>query len=73
MFIELPVREAEKADLHGMLRGCMREKGLGVLEEGREVGYDDWESGNGGGRVEVECWWSVWGWEDVVGRGWEVW
>lgn len=60
--VELPVREAygaERRDLRERMEGL----GLRVLDEGEEVGFDDW--GIGGeeeeGLAEVRCWWSVWG------------
>ncbi|KAK5170906.1 Protein-lysine N-methyltransferase rrg1 [Saxophila tyrrhenica] len=63
--IELPLREgyaSERQDLRNRLIGL----GLRVLEEGEEVGYDDWgaKSGKGGEEelAEVKCWWGVWGW-----------
>lgn len=59
--IELPLREAyspEVADFKGRMH-CV---GLDALEQGEEVGYDDWGSGSAGGLQEVRCWWSVWGW-----------
>lgn len=61
--VELPLREAY-GDERRELRSRLEEVGLGVVEEGEEVGFDDWSdgSGRGNGRVEVRCWWSVWGW-----------
>jgi len=60
--IELPLREAyvtEREDL----RERMSEVGLVVVEQGEEVGYDDWADGRDEEELaEVRCWWSVWGW-----------
>ena len=59
--IELPIREAyakERQDL----RDRMLALGLDVLEQGEEVGYDDWSDGCGEELTEVRCWWSVWKW-----------
>jgi hypothetical protein len=43
----------------------MQQLGLAVVEEGEEVGYDDWE-GADGGALEVRCWWSIWGWSEKL-------
>jgi hypothetical protein len=43
----------------------MGELGLVVVEEGEEIGYDDWESADGGA-LAVKCWWSIWGWSEKV-------
>lgn len=60
LIVELPLREAfgvERADLRSRLEGL----GLKLLDEGEEVGYDDWVASDGE-REEVRCWWGVWGW-----------
>lgn len=60
LVIELPLREAyadERQDLRNRLAGI----GLRIVEQGEEVGYDDWSSGQGEDLSEVRCWWSVWG------------
>ena len=59
--IELPLREAyapERRDL----RDRMSAQGLVILDEGEEVGYDDWASGGGNELTEVRCRFAVWGW-----------
>ena len=66
VFIELPIRKTSE-DEHGKLRQELGVKGLQIVEEGEEVGYDDWEEQakrvrGGMERVEVRCWWSVWQW-----------
>lgn len=56
--VELPLRrgyEKERTDLRQKL--CYA--GMEVIEEGVEIGYDDWE-GADGNPAEVECSWSVW-------------
>lgn len=61
LIIELPLREAyteERQDMRDRLTGM----GLIVVEQGEEVGYDDWSAGQGEELVEVRCWWGVWGW-----------
>ena len=64
IFVELPLREPSAPE-HDQFRTEMSNKGFEIVEEGVEVGYDDWEekAGHGQGlheQVEVECWWSVW-------------
>jgi len=65
LVIELPLREAyakERQDLKDRLLGL----GLNLVDEGEEVGYDDWgaDSARGGEEelAEVRCWWGVWTW-----------
>jgi predicted nicotinamide N-methyase len=60
LVIELPLRDAyadERQDLRDRLAGI----GLRVVEQGEEIGYDDWSAGQGEELSEVKCWWSVWG------------
>lgn len=55
--LELPVRhgyDKEREDLRRRL-----EDFLTVMEEGQDLGHDDWEEDDGRA-AEVECWWSVW-------------
>lgn len=60
--IELPYRSDEPPE-HEELRLRMREKGFVLVEQGEEVGYEDWEDLRAeGGQLEVKCWWSVWRW-----------
>lgn len=59
VFIELPLRP--NVSYPEDLREEMHKAGFEVLEEGEEVGYDDWHTCSGEG-IEVACWWSVWGW-----------
>ena len=62
VLVELPFRSELPAE-HEALRGGMRERGFVVVEEGVEAGFDDWvDLREGGGRVVVRCWWSVWRW-----------
>lgn len=60
VFVELPYREMDR-EYHQELRDAMAEKGFRCLDQGDEIGVEDWETWNG--RVEVKCWWSVWGWK----------
>ena len=58
--IELPLRDAYLPQIHE-LRERMGRAGLVMVEDGEEVGYDDWESADGRA-IEVGCWWSAWKW-----------
>ncbi|KAK3723266.1 Protein-lysine N-methyltransferase rrg1 [Vermiconidia calcicola] len=60
--IELPLRDAYVAERRDM-RERMAKLGLELVDEGEEVGYDDWTSGDE--LTEVRCWWGVWGWAEV--------
>ena len=62
LILEVPLREGhgyenEREDLRQRLAVL----GLEVLEQGQEVGYDDW-GGVGSELQEVPCWWSIWRW-----------
>ena len=59
--LEMPLREAY-AEQRKDLRQRMEKLGLKVIDEGEEVGYDDWSDSKDGERKEVRCWWSVWTW-----------
>lgn len=59
VILEMPLRGAyspERLDF----RERMLAIGLVVHDEGEEIGYDDWSSGNDDELTEVPCWWSVW-------------
>jgi len=62
--VEMPLRDAYLPQVQEF-RARMGDVGLAVVEEGEEVGYDDWE-GADGESVEVRCWWSVWGWSERI-------
>ena len=60
--VEMPIREAYAAERKDF-RGRMESLGLAVVDEGEEVGYDDWSDGDDADELsEVRCWWSVWAW-----------
>lgn len=61
VIVEMPLRTAYLPQV-AEFKQRMLDVGLYVLEEGEEVGYDDWETKDGAS-VEVRCWWSVWGWD----------
>ena len=58
IMIELPLREhyVEERD---NLRVLLRKASFQLIDEGSEVGFDDWYDTNGI-RAEVKCWWSIW-------------
>lgn len=62
VMVELPFRDMGLS-YHDLLREEMTGKGLVVLEEGEELGWDDWE-GSCNEKMAVKCWWSVWSWAD---------
>ncbi|RAH46515.1 S-adenosylmethionine-dependent methyltransferase [Aspergillus brunneoviolaceus CBS 621.78] len=62
--VEMPLRDAYLPQVQDF-RQRMGQLGLAVVDEGEEVGYDDWESADGGA-LEVRCWWSVWGWSEKL-------
>ena len=59
IFVELPLRPGSLYPSD--FRRGMEAAGFELLEEGEEVGYDDWENSSREG-IEVTCWYSVWGW-----------
>lgn len=61
---EMPLRDAYLPQVQEF-RERMGKLGLAVVEEGEEVGYDDWESSSGEA-LAVKCWWSIWGWSEKV-------
>lgn len=65
--LEMPLRDAYLPQV-AELRQRLGNLGLGVIQEGEEIGYDDWETADGGA-LEVRCWWSVWGWTSPQGSG----
>lgn len=59
--VELPLRDAYLSQVREFKKRMVM-IGLEVLQEGEEIGYDDWEAKDGS-PLEVRCWWSVWGWK----------
>ncbi|EGP88441.1 uncharacterized protein MYCGRDRAFT_70980 [Zymoseptoria tritici IPO323] len=59
--IEMPLRDTYSPERQDF-RDRMQDLGLTIAEEGEEVGFDDWSTGNGEELSEVRCWWSVWRW-----------
>lgn len=63
--VELPLREAYVPEIDDLCTR-MAQAGLRILEQGDEVGYDDWGGGAGSsGLKEVQCWWGIWGWTET--------
>ncbi|KAI2449912.1 hypothetical protein LOY86_005403 [Ophidiomyces ophidiicola] len=60
--LEMPLRNAYISQVNE-LKKRMGNIGLKVLEAGEEIGHDDWEMKDGS-PLEVNCWWSVWMWDD---------
>ena len=56
--VELPLRDGYDVE-RAELKTRLGEGGLRMVEEGEDVGVDDWR-GRDGEAVEVRCWWSVW-------------
>jgi hypothetical protein len=61
---EMPLRDAYLPQVKEF-RQRMGALGLAIIEEGEEIGYDDWESADGGA-LAVKCWWSIWGWSEKL-------
>ncbi|KAA8651444.1 hypothetical protein EYZ11_011916 [Aspergillus tanneri] len=61
---EMPLREAYLPQIEEF-RQRMTDIGLAVVDEGEEIGYDDWEKADGTA-LEVRCWWSIWGWSEKL-------
>ncbi|EPS25460.1 hypothetical protein PDE_00393 [Penicillium oxalicum 114-2] len=61
---EMPLRDAYLPQVREF-RQRMTDIGLTIVEEGEEIGYDDWENSEGDA-LAVKCWWSVWGWSERI-------
>lgn len=59
LVIELPLRDAYLGDVEALKNG-MNAIGLDLLDQGHEVGVDDW--GAEDDIREVRCWWGIWKW-----------
>ena len=62
VIVEMPLRDAyvlERDDF----RARMGAIGLSIVDEGEEIGFDDWSAGNSEELLEVRCWWTVWAWQ----------
>lgn len=59
VIIELPLREGYATEVQDF-RTRMSETGLVLIEDGEEVGVEDWQGATEGDQQEVKCWWGVW-------------
>ncbi|KAL9129969.1 MAG: hypothetical protein Q9217_001727 [Psora testacea] len=66
IFTVLPFREMDR-DYHAELRTEMATRSFRMLEEGMELGVEDWYTWKE--REEVRCWWCVWVWKEEVLQG----
>jgi len=55
--VEMPLREGYQAERDDF-KEKMLARGMKIVEEGVETGWDDWGAKGG----EVRCWWSMWAW-----------
>lgn len=62
VIVEFPLRDCYAPQLSDF-RQRMENIGLYIIDQGEEIGYDDWVSGIDDRPAEVECWWSIWGWK----------
>ena len=62
--VELPLREAYAPEITSF-KTMMESKGLKLMMQGEEVGFDDWgvKGGEEDQEQEVRCWWGIWGWK----------
>jgi lysine methyltransferase len=64
VIVEMPLRDAYLPQVQEF-RHRMIDIGLVAIENGQEVGHDDWENADGE-PLEVICWWSVWAWSEKI-------
>ena len=64
VILEMPLRDAYLPQVQEF-RQRMIDIGLVAIENGQDVGHDDWESADGES-LEVICWWSVWAWGEKI-------
>lgn len=60
VMVEMCLREAFLPQIEDF-RKRMYAVGLSPINEGTEIGYDEWE-GSDGESLEMRCWWSIWSW-----------
>lgn len=69
VMVELPLREVYGAEVEEFL-AKMQLRGLVLVKQGEESGFEDWEDlGDKGKKTEVKCWWGEWGWDDMQDLG----
>ena len=59
VIIEVPLREGYATEVQDF-RTRMSEAELVLIEDGEEVGVEDWQGTTEGDQQEVKCWWGVW-------------
>lgn len=59
VIVELPLREVYAFEVDDF-RKRMNEAGFNLVEDGKEVGIEDWECTSEGDQQEITCWWGVW-------------
>ena len=59
--VELPLRKAYVPEVEEFKKR-MGGGDLVLLDSGEELSSEDWGDYRGHGRLEVRCWWGVWGW-----------
>lgn len=63
VIIELPLRDVYALEVEDF-RTRMGNAGFILVEDGEEVGIEDWECISERDQQEIECWWGVWKWKD---------
>ncbi len=59
--VELPLRSAYLPEIDDF-KERMQATALMIIDQGEEIGYDDWGGGVEGDLMEVRCWWAIWAW-----------
>ena len=59
VIVELPLREVYAFEVEDF-RTRMGKAGFTLVEDGKEVGIEDWECTSEGDEPEIICWWGVW-------------
>lgn len=57
--VELPLREVYSSEVEDF-RTRMGEAGFLLIEDGEEVGIEDWKCSSEEDQQEIKCWWGVW-------------
>ena len=63
VIVEIPIRDAYSKE-RGLFVRCMKDIGLEIVSESRDIGYDDWSESRGEELAEVECWLTIWAWNE---------
>lgn len=65
--VALPKRPGSAKDWHNFEQALM-DGGLTIVEQGEDIGYEDWVMSEDEPPVEVTIWWSSWGWTPSASR-----